>query len=161
MRSVVLALGGTIAGLTLLLSFKSHSSAPPGDPVAAAMPATQASPRSQASPRAPGRPRSSAPAARSRTAAATRTVTGNVDSTAYGPMQVQLTLTGQKITKATVVQRTDSGEHSAQIDSFAVPKLISETLAAQNGRIDAVSGATYTSSGYITSLQSALDKAAA
>lgn len=76
-------------------------------------------------------------------------------------MQVQLTITGQKITKATVVQRTDSGEKSDQIDSFAIPRLIGETLAAQSGRIDAVSGATYTSSGYLTSLQSALDKAAA
>jgi len=47
-----------------------------------------------------------------------------------------------------------------QIGAFAFPKLISETLSAQNGKIDAVSGASYTSAGYIQSLQSALDKRA-
>jgi uncharacterized protein with FMN-binding domain len=39
--------------------------------------------------------------------------------------------------------------------------LTSETLAAQSAQIDAVSGASYTSSGYIQSLQRALDKASA
>lgn len=46
-----------------------------------------------------------------------------------------------------------------QIDSTAIPQLTSETLTAQSARIDAVSGASYTSAGYIQSLQSALDKA--
>ena len=32
-----------------------------------------------------------------------------------------------------------------QIDGSAIPRLVSETLAAQSGHIDAVSGATYTS----------------
>jgi uncharacterized protein with FMN-binding domain len=76
-------------------------------------------------------------------------------------MQVQLTLAGQKITKATVLQRTNDGSESDQIDSFAIPKLTSETLAAQSARIDSVSGASYTSSGYIKSLQNALDQAGA
>jgi uncharacterized protein with FMN-binding domain len=40
-----------------------------------------------------------------------------------------------------------------------VPQLTQEALSAQSARIDAVSGATYTSDGYIRSLQSALDKA--
>jgi len=37
--------------------------------------------------------------------------------------------------------------------------LIQETLAAQSANIQAVSGATYTSDGYMRSLQSALDQA--
>jgi FMN-binding domain len=52
---------------------------------------------------------------------------------------------------------TGAGYH----DSSAIPKLTSEILTAQNGRIDAVSGATYTSAGYTKSLQSALDQARA
>jgi uncharacterized protein with FMN-binding domain len=60
-----------------------------------------------------------------------------------------------------VLRRTDTGDESNQIDSAAIPKLSSETLTAQSARIDAVSGASYTSSGYIQSLQSALDKARA
>ena len=39
--------------------------------------------------------------------------------------------------------------------------LTSQTLAVQIAQIDAVSGASYTSSGYIQSLQRALDKASA
>jgi uncharacterized protein with FMN-binding domain len=76
-------------------------------------------------------------------------------------MQVRLTLAGTKITKVTVLQRTNDGVESDQIDKTAIPALTSETLAAQGAHIDAVSGATYTSSGYIKSLQSALDQAGA
>jgi len=46
-----------------------------------------------------------------------------------------------------------------EINSFAVPQLNQETLRAQNAQIDSVSGATYTSDGYVGSLQSALDAA--
>jgi len=91
--------------------------------------------------------------------AAKRTLTGAVENTEYGPMQVQVTLTGTKITEITVLQHTNDGQESAQIDSTALPKLTAEALAAQSARIDAVSGATYTSSGYTQSLQSALDMA--
>jgi uncharacterized protein with FMN-binding domain len=76
-------------------------------------------------------------------------------------MQVELTLAGQRITKVAVLQRTDDGPLSNQIDATAIPKLINETLTAQSAHIDAVSGASYTSEGYLQSLQSALDKARA
>jgi uncharacterized protein with FMN-binding domain len=76
-------------------------------------------------------------------------------------MQVRLTLSGTKITKATVVQQTDDGAESDAIDSNAIPKLETETLAAQSASVDAVSGASYTSAGYIKSLQSAVDQARA
>ncbi|MGC0371044.1 FMN-binding protein [Microbacterium sp. SLBN-111] len=46
-----------------------------------------------------------------------------------------------------------------QINSRALPILVQETLSAQSADIDMVSGATYTSTGYKKSLQSALDEA--
>jgi uncharacterized protein with FMN-binding domain len=46
-----------------------------------------------------------------------------------------------------------------EINSYAIPQLNSEAVSAGSAQIDTVSGATYTSEGYITSLQSALDKA--
>ena len=92
---------------------------------------------------------------------ATRTITGAVETTMYGPMQVKVTLEGQKITNVSVVQETNDGQESQQIDSFSIPKLTAETLTAQSARIDTVSGATTTSQGYIGSLQSALDQASA
>jgi uncharacterized protein with FMN-binding domain len=165
MRRAVIVLGSTAAGLAALLSFKTHS-------VAAADPAPSAPAPSATTPQAAPSSTSSAAAkagatpkagtttqASTATQAATRTVTGTVASTQYGPMQVQVTLAGTKITKVTVLQRTDDGSESDQIDATAIPTLTSETLAAQSAHIDAVSGASYTSSGYIQSLQSALDKA--
>jgi uncharacterized protein with FMN-binding domain len=162
MRRALLTLGGTAAGLAALLSFKTHT-------VAAAAPAPVA-PASSASSAAPsmagGTGSSTARSTASPTASAssgsatmTRTVTGTVANTDHGPMQVQLTLAGTKITKVTVLQRTNDGAESDEIDATAIPKLTSETLAAQDAMIDAVSGASYTSQGYIQSLQSALDKA--
>jgi uncharacterized protein with FMN-binding domain len=165
MRRAVIVLGSTAAGLAALLSFKTHS-------VAAADPAPSAPAPSAATPQAASSSTGSAAAkasahpkagttsqASAATQAATRTLTGTVASTQYGPMQVQVTLAGPKITKVTVLQRTDDGSESDQIDATAIPTLTNETLAAQSAHIDAVSGASYTSSGYIQSLQSALDKA--
>ncbi|MFI8305807.1 FMN-binding protein [Streptomyces sp. NPDC085927] len=88
------------------------------------------------------------------------TVTGDAAQTQYGAVQVRLTVSGGKITKAEAVQSPKGGQ-SDQINANAVPRLNQAAVAAQSGEIDAVSGATYTSTGYKKSLQSALDKAKA
>ena len=167
MRRALLTLGGTAAGLAALLSFKTHSlaaAAPeatstPSASAATSQPMASGAGSSSASPAASKKASAPAGKASASSQAATRTVTGTVANTQYGPMQVQLALAGAKITKVTVLQRTNDGAESDEIDDNAIPKLTSETLAAQSARIDAVSGASYTSSGYIQSLQSALDKA--
>jgi uncharacterized protein with FMN-binding domain len=91
--------------------------------------------------------------------AKSRTVTGNSVSTRYGDVEIQITITGNQISAVTPVKLPDSNGIDQEIDQQAVPFLIQETLAAQSASIDMVSGATYTSDGYIRSLQSALDKA--
>ncbi|MGW1805960.1 FMN-binding protein [Streptomyces sp. NPDC002078] len=91
-------------------------------------------------------------------AAQARTVTGKVAQTQYGPVQVRITVSGGKITKAEAVQAPKGGL-SDQKTALAVPKLNQEAVTAGNANIDAVSGATYTSTGYKQSLQSALDQA--
>jgi uncharacterized protein with FMN-binding domain len=165
MRRAVLAFGSTVAGLILLLSFRSHTAS-----TALAGTAAGTSP----SPAATGAAGSGSPAPKPTTtsmaggsgaaggaAGGGKVVTGAVVNGPYGPSQVAITLTGSKITKVTVLQHTDDGLNSQQIDGNALPKLTAETLAAQSAKIDAVSGASYTSAGYIKSLQSALDKAMA
>jgi uncharacterized protein with FMN-binding domain len=132
MRRVILAVTGTIAGLVALLSFKSHT---PAVPAAAAT----------------GSAGGGLPAGES-------AVTGQVASTAYGPVQVQLIVQSGKIVKVAILQQPTSTAHDIQLGQVAFPRLISETLAAQGAKIDTVSGATYTSAGYISSLQSALDR---
>ncbi|MDX3754756.1 FMN-binding protein [Streptomyces mirabilis] len=91
-------------------------------------------------------------------AAQAKTVTGSVAQTQYGAVQVRITVSGGKITKSEAVQAPKGGL-SDQKTAMAVPKLNQEAVAAGNATIDAVSGATYTSTGYKQSLQSALDKA--
>jgi uncharacterized protein with FMN-binding domain len=92
-------------------------------------------------------------------AAASTTVNGAPADTPYGPVQVQLQITGGKIVSATAIDYPQSGGRDREINSYAIPVLQQETVTAQSAQIDTVSGATYTSDGYLQSLQSALDAA--
>jgi uncharacterized protein with FMN-binding domain len=86
-------------------------------------------------------------------------VTGAVASTQWGPVQVQLTVKAGKITQVSVLQYPSGNGKDAEINSYALPILTQETTSAQSASIDMVSGATVTSTGYIQSLQSAIDQA--
>jgi uncharacterized protein with FMN-binding domain len=158
MRRVILAVTGTIAGLVALLSFKSHV---PSAPVAAT---TGGSGGVSSSSSSGGGQTEVVPGAfpqgsiaRNLPAGETA-VDGKVANTAYGPVQIQLIERSGKVVKVAVLVQPTNTLHDVQIGEFAFPKLIGETLTAQNSKIDAVSGATYTSAGYVQSLQSALDK---
>lgn len=87
------------------------------------------------------------------------TFAGDTTQTQYGPVQVQITVANGKITDVTALQLTDQGGRSVQISQQAAPILRQEALQAQSAQIQSVSGATFTSEGYTTSLQSAIDKA--
>jgi uncharacterized protein with FMN-binding domain len=91
--------------------------------------------------------------------AGTRTVTGDVESTQWGPVQVQLTVSDGTITKVTVLQQPHGNPRDTEINDQALPILVQDTLSAQSANIDMVSGATVTSTGYLQSLQAALDEA--
>jgi uncharacterized protein with FMN-binding domain len=71
---------------------------------------------------------------------------------------VQITVTNGKITAAQAVVYPQSNPRDQEINAYAVPQLNAEAVASSSAGIDMVSGATYTSQGYISSLQSALDK---
>lgn len=89
------------------------------------------------------------------------TYSGTVEETRYGPVQVEVTVSGGKITDVKALQLTDAEQRSIEISNQAAPILRSEVLAAQSASVATVSGATFTTEGYLTSLQSALDKAKA
>jgi uncharacterized protein with FMN-binding domain len=90
---------------------------------------------------------------------ASSTVTGDTVQTQWGPVQVQLSVAGSRITGVTVLQYPNGNGTDTQINNYALPILVNETMSAQSASIDMVSGATYTSTGYQQSLQSALDRA--
>jgi uncharacterized protein with FMN-binding domain len=153
MRRVILAVTGTIAGLVALLSFKSHSPTVPVAATSATSGGSSAS-SSSSSTAVPGEFQSGV----GTLTAGETTVTGHVANTVYGPVQVELVVKNSKIVKVAVLQQPTNTIHDIQIGQFAFPNLIKETLTAQSAKIDAVSGASYTSAGYIASLQSAVDR---
>jgi uncharacterized protein with FMN-binding domain len=95
----------------------------------------------------------------SKTPTPATTVTGDVAQTEWGPVQVQLTVKGGTITGVDVLQHPNGNPRDDQINAYALPILVRETTDAQSANIDMVSGATVTSTGYLQSLQSALDQA--
>jgi len=74
-------------------------------------------------------------------------------------MQVAAVISGGKITDVKVLQKTNQGRRSVQISNQADPMLRSEVLQAQSANVSTIGGATYTSEGYLMSLQAALDQA--
>jgi uncharacterized protein with FMN-binding domain len=86
------------------------------------------------------------------------TFTGVAVQDPYGQVQVQVTMTGGKITDVTALQLPSQGR-SGFISQSVAPILQGEAISAQSASIDTVSGATYTSQAYAQSLQSALDQA--
>jgi len=102
-------------------------------------------------------PRTTAPPSSTSTAA--RTVDGPVITTRYGDVQVRATLNGKRIVDVQPLQLPKDRSRSVRISQNAGPTLRSEALQAQSANINLVSGASYTSEGYIESLQGALDQA--
>ena len=162
MKRFLLALVGTVGGLAALLSFKTQS------PVAqaGALPDQALGSSGSDSSSHPSTSSANPPASTSTKAtqkhspsATTQRYTGDAVTTRYGVVQVKVTVSGSKITDVGFVQLTAFDGRSQQINSYAAPQLLKETLSAQSAHVDTISGATYTSDGYLQSLQSALDQA--
>lgn len=86
------------------------------------------------------------------------TITGAEVSSIRGPVQVAVTFEGDRVVDVITIQAGTDARESIRINDEALPILRQEALAAQSAQIDTVSGATYTSDGYRTSLQSAIDQ---
>lgn len=155
MRRITMAIMTTIAALVLLFSYRTSTSGPrtATSTVAGAAPAGVVPGQS-----APGEasPSASPPA---RSTKQTVTVNGTAVQTRWGPVQVQAKITSGKITDVVVLLQPDGNRRDEEINSFALPRLREQVIAAQSANIDGVSGATVTSEGYIQSLQAALDAA--
>ena len=179
-RGAAAALATTV-GLALLLSFKTPDSLPTmalgleplrtttpskGDTALASTPQPSAS-----GGRTPGASTTPAPSVVSSPSVAPspsvvpsptssqQVIDGDVIDTRFGPVQVQVTLSGGSITDVQALQLPDNDRHSAGISDYVAPYLRQMALEAQGADIDLISGATYTSDGYARSLQSALNAA--
>ncbi|MFF3396028.1 FMN-binding protein [Streptomyces sp. NPDC002669] len=142
MRRAVLTTTGASALILALLALKPHQLPAPAG----------AAPRSPAASHPPADASPGAPTG-------TGTFTGDPVDTRYGTVQVAATLDRGRITSVKVLRAPDRSGRDQEIAAYALPRLTREAIGAQSAHIDAVSGASYTSQGYVQSLQSALDQA--
>jgi uncharacterized protein with FMN-binding domain len=167
MKRILMTLVATVVGIVALLSYKTHgavTSTASGLPSAGlSASSSETGSASSLTPAATsGAPPDPAatPSSTSASSAATATsYTGSAITTQYGVVQVKIIVSSKKITNVGFAQLTAYDDRSQRINSGAAPILLQETLSAQSAHIDSVSGASYTSDGYVQSLQSALDKA--
>jgi uncharacterized protein with FMN-binding domain len=178
MKRAILIATGTVGGLGAVLaitpptftSTENSMLALPGavvDPAAAAPAATQTSAPtksgsttkpSTAKPAATSNAQTQAPAvAAPATKGVSGSFTGDSIDVRYGFVQVKITVENGKITDAQAVV-APSGRND-RYTQMSVPVLRQRTLAAQSANISGVSGASFTSYGWYTSLASALAKA--
>jgi uncharacterized protein with FMN-binding domain len=136
--------GATLAAVVLLLGYPTSSNS-----------ATPVKPLVVATGSAPTPDGAAGPA----TTDAATTVAGSVAQTRWGPVQVQITVSGGKVVAADVLQVPSGNRRDQEINAYAVPALNAEGVQAGSAQIDTVSGATVTSQGYIESLPAALDAA--
>lgn len=172
MKRVLFSVLGTILGLVALLTFKTHGHTALGATAlpSAALPGTGTSAPAASTPSATGTgappdpssgSTSTGPASTTPPAATqpSKSYDGAAVQTRYGVVQVKVSISGTKITNVSFLQLTADDPRSADINSQAGPLLLQETLSAQSANVNTISGATYTSEGYLQSLQSALDQA--
>jgi uncharacterized protein with FMN-binding domain len=174
MRRIVMWFMSTVTAVVLLFGYHtstagSNAASTAAKPVISSTPSTAAPGTSTAgtSPpgtSTPGTSTSGTPTPGSSTAgsgagARATTVTGPSVDTRWGPVQVAVTTSGGQVTSVRVLDYPSGNSTDAQINSYALPVLVQETMDQQSAQIDMVSGATVTSGGYIESLQAALDKA--
>jgi uncharacterized protein with FMN-binding domain len=146
-----------VLGATFGLKFYSTGSPPPAtisQPVSTDSPASPPS-----SPAASGPTATTAPSATSAPApTGVQTIKGDAVQTRFGNVQVQVTFSGKTITKVDVLQIPEESGRDQEISSYSAPILAQEVVQSQSARVDSIGGATYTSDGYLQSVQSAIDK---
>jgi uncharacterized protein with FMN-binding domain len=165
----------TVGGLALLAGFhtgggvkpnfvaapaKSATSPTTGAPPPSSRSTTTTSPTTSTSSAGHGTTVTAPPTTPTTRATAQR-VDGQVVDTQFGAVEVAVTLQSGRLTDVRALELPFEHQRSQEISQQVAPLLHDEALQAQSAQIDLVSGATYTSSAYAQSLQSALDQARA
>jgi uncharacterized protein with FMN-binding domain len=162
MRRIVIAVMSTISGLVLLFSYhtsRNEGSTAVAGPASSGGGSASSSGTSSGSSNGSSSGSSNGSSSGSGGSTAAGTYTGDSVMTRWGAVQVQITVADGRITAAEAVEYPQADPRDRQINAYALPVLAKEATQAQSADIDAVSGATVTSDGYIQSLQSAIDQA--
>jgi uncharacterized protein with FMN-binding domain len=155
MRRLALLLVATVAVVIVLVTVRATEKPMQRRPAALSSPTPTASTGTTAGThRSGGTPSSNAPPLplyRSGTA------TGAAH-TDYGDVRVRVTVARGRIVKIVAVELPHANQTDRELSWPAARTLERAALRAQSADVDVVSGATYTSTGYLTSLQAALDR---
>jgi len=164
MKRALLIAGGTIGGLGAVLTItppqlssttQIAGGIPQVDPSAA--PSASATATATAQPTKNPTTAPTAAPTKAPSGATDGSFTGDAVTMRYGIVQVKITVQNGKITDAQAVKApTGSNDRYTQM---AVPRLREQTITAQSANIQGVSGASFTSYGWYTSLVSAIAKA--
>jgi uncharacterized protein with FMN-binding domain len=141
MRRLALLLAATAVVVALAVTLRPHdkpaASAPPAPPPKRSTPSGTTEPT---------------PPYRSGTA------TGKAAHTDYGDVRVKVTVSHHRIVQVEALELPHGNPVDLQLSKPAARTLERWVVKAQSTDVDTVSGATYTSTGYLISLQSALDQ---
>ena len=160
MRRAPIVIGGTVAGLVGVLMFHTK----PAQLSLSTVPAAGATQSPASAAASGGKPQSRNGASPSpaktaqQTGGAARTATGPGVNYNFGVVSVKVTVSGHKILNVGIASIDDGGSPRSQfIDQQSIPILEQEVMQAQSASIQGVSGASYTSAGFVQSLQAALN----
>jgi len=143
MRRLLLLVSGTAVAIVVVVAIRTHANPPGHHP--------------------PGKPSPTVrvalpPPSAARHAYHSGVATGAPARTDYGAVQVRVTVTHGRIVNVAALRLPHGNQMDVQLSKPAARVLESRVISAQSARVDMVSGATYTSEGYLRSVQSALDR---
>lgn len=146
-RRIAIIATGTIGGVVAVVAYHPPSLTPVSTiGVATTTPSTGATPAPPAGTTKP-------------TSGASGSYSGDTAQTAWGLVQVQITVSGGQITAAKALQWPNGDRRSQSIAQQSIPYLIQQSLTTKSANVLGVSGASYTSDGWRRSLASARSKA--
>jgi uncharacterized protein with FMN-binding domain len=157
LRRAILVVTGTAAAVTSALIYHPPQLTQVLTSSKDVTPATSTAPSGKSTP-APNATQSAAPT--TPTNLPSGNFAGDKVSTRWGPVQVEITVKNGVITAANALAFPDGDRRSLSISQQAIPYLIEQTLGVvKSNDVMGVSGASVTSGGWRTSLQSAIKKA--
>ena len=138
-----------MAGVAGVLAFPTHSTH-------LTIPSTKTSSSGTSPTTAPATATSPSTAASG--SSATRSATSTNQQFPFGAMAVKVTVSGSKIVNVTMATLSETDGRSASIDSYAIPQLEQQVIAAGSVNINGVSGATFTSQAFVDAVANALQQ---
>lgn len=161
LSAVLASVGVLAAGWSVATADGRTLPATPTAPTTTTTPTTTTPPTDQEEAnRTPTTPATATPASgASATTLVDGTYTGSTATHRFGSVTVTVTVSGGRISALGESVVSDGDRKSEQINNRSVPTVRSRVLSANSAAVATVSGATYTTRAYLTSLQSALDQA--